>query len=83
MLSMAARGELAGQGPITEGEQGMLNKASSVLSDQNISPALARRAIDDAMRILYKNSGREFTTGAQTTKAKAKPVSGAVNWSDM
>jgi hypothetical protein len=60
MLNMAARGELKGQGPITEGEQGMLAKAASVLSNPNISPEMAREELDNAMKTIYQNAGMEF-----------------------
>jgi len=60
MLQLAGRGELKGQGPITEGEQAIVAKAATILSNPNISPAAAKKGLDDAMRILYRNAGKEF-----------------------
>ena len=60
MLKLGARGELKGQGPITEGEQKILGDAVTVLSNQNISPDLARSAIDRAMKALYRGAGKDF-----------------------
>lgn len=64
MLQLGARGELKGQGPITDSEQKILSNAVSVLGSANISPARAREALDDAMVILRRNAGQ----GASTIK---------------
>lgn len=71
MLKLGARGELKGQGPITEGEQSILGDAVTTLGNPDISPDMARRALDSAMEILYRNSGKEFE-GSQATKAAGK-----------
>lgn len=60
MLTLAARGELKGQGPITESEQGMLAKAATILSNENIPADLAKSELDSAMKILYQSAGQEF-----------------------
>lgn len=60
MLTLAARGELKGQGPITEGEQAMLSKAATILTNENIPPELAKSELDEAMKILYRGAGQEF-----------------------
>ena len=76
MLKMGARGELKGQGPISDSEQGMLAESISVLGNESISPEKARQALDDAMRIIYGSAGKEFSPdGGKKT--------GAVNWSDL
>lgn len=62
MLQLAGRGQLKGQGQITEGEQAIVAKAATILSNPNISPDAAQKALDDAMVILYRNAGLEFTT---------------------
>ena len=61
MLKLGARGELKGQGPITEGEQGILSQAVTTLGNPNISPEKAREDLDAAMGILFRNAGEEFT----------------------
>lgn len=60
MLKLGARGELKGQGPITEGEQKILGDAVTTLSNPNISPEKARTSIDRAMQTLYRAAGEEF-----------------------
>lgn len=57
MLQLGARGELKGQGPITENEQKILSKAATALDNPDISPTLAARYIDDAMEVLRRNAG--------------------------
>jgi hypothetical protein len=69
MLQLGSRGELKGQGPITDSEQKILSNAVTVLGSPNISPARAREALDEAMTILRRNAGQP---AAQTTA----PVSG-------
>jgi len=61
MLKLASRGELKGQGPITEGEQEILGKAATTLGSDRVSPDLARKALDGAMKVLYRNAGQEFS----------------------
>ncbi len=60
MLKLAARGELKGQGPITEGEQGILSDAVTALGNPNISPNLAKTYLEAAMKTLYRNAGKTF-----------------------
>lgn len=60
MLQLGARGELKGQGPITEGEQKILSNSVTTLGNPNISPQKAKQALDDAMRILSRNAGGQF-----------------------
>ena len=57
MLQLGARGELKGQGPITENEQAILSKAITILSEPDISPALAKQYFDNAMTVLGRNAG--------------------------
>lgn len=66
MLSLAARGELKGQGQISDSEQKILREAVSILENQNISPDLAKSAIDSAMNVLYRNAGKEFKGSRET-----------------
>lgn len=58
MLVLAGRGQLKGQGPITESEQGVIQKAISVLSSQDISPARAEMALNDAFKVLETSAGK-------------------------
>ena len=69
MLKLAARGELKGQGPITEGEQSILSEATTVLDNPEISPDMAKEALDSAMSILYRNAGKEFVPPKQDTQS--------------
>lgn len=62
MLQLGARGELKGQGPITESEQGILSKAITILAEPDISPKLASQYINQAMDILGRNAGKAPTT---------------------
>jgi len=74
MLQLGARGELKGQGPITESEQAILSKAITVLSEQDISPKLAAKYIDQAMKILGRNAGVQ-----SSNKPKANDIDDLVN----
>ena len=58
MLSLAARGQLKGQGTITDQEAKTLQEAVSVLSNQDISPARAEIALEDAFRVMEASAGR-------------------------
>lgn len=60
MLNLAARGELKGQGSITDQEAATVIKAATTLANPNISPELAREALDAAMDIIYRNAGKQF-----------------------
>lgn len=60
MLEIGARGELKGQGEITESEGNAVAAAATLLGNLDISPTLARASLDDAMEILYRNAGQEF-----------------------
>lgn len=64
MLALGARGELKGQGPITDSETVMLEKAITILKEPDISPKLAARYIKQGMDILGANAGRSID-GAQ------------------
>lgn len=57
MLKLGAAGELKGQGTITDAERKMLADAATQLGTENISPAKARQALDDAMKVLMRNAG--------------------------
>lgn len=66
MLQLGARGELKGQGNITEGEQGILSRASTALGNPDISPELAREELDAAMNVLRRNAGQKVQNGKYT-----------------
>lgn len=72
MLKLGARGELKGQGQITEGEQGILGQAITVLENPNISPELASKALDEARSVLYKNAGQQAPTAGGMTAEQAR-----------
>lgn len=58
MLKVGARGELKGQGTISDNETKMLADAVTVLGNSEISPTLAKAAIDDAMAVLRRTAGK-------------------------
>lgn len=75
MLKLGARGELKGQGPITEGEQAILGQAITVLENPNISPDLASQALDEARAVLYRSAGAEVPaapTGGLTPEQRQR-----------
>ena len=72
MLALGARGELKGQGQITDQEQQILNKSLATLESPNISPELARKALDEAMSTLYGNAGRDFESDYKFRSADKK-----------
>lgn len=57
LLTMAGRVDLKGQGSVTDGEVKTLQQAQTILSNPNVSPAAARRALSDAMTIFRRNAG--------------------------
>jgi hypothetical protein len=67
MLELGARGELKGQGTITDSEAKTLSRSATILSNPNISPAAARRALDDAMNILRRNAGVQTASSTGPT----------------
>lgn len=69
MLGLAARKELQGQGTITDSEATAVKEAATILGNPNISPEEARKALDSAMGIIYKNAGKQFTGDQPTTTA--------------
>lgn len=79
MLKLGARGELKGQGPITEGEQAILGQAITVLENPNISPNLASQALDEARAVLYRSAGAQMPSqrGATTAPAPTAPQGGS------
>lgn len=68
MLQLGARGELKGQGPITENEQAILSKAITILSEPDISPELAAQYINQAMEILGRNAGQTVETSSPPSR---------------
>lgn len=58
MLQLGARGELKGQGPITEGEQDILSRAATMLGNPSISPELAKTQVKRAVEILRTSAGK-------------------------
>lgn len=58
MLQLGARGELKGQGPITEGEQDILSRAATMLGNPSISPDLAKKQVKRAVEVLRTSAGK-------------------------
>ena len=57
MLKLGARGELKGQGPISDSETATLEQSVTTLSNPNISPEKARSALDLALGTLERSAG--------------------------
>ena len=87
MLQLAGRGQLKGQGTITDAEQATVANAATILSNPNISPDAAYKALDEAMGILYRNAGKEFAPSAQpvppAAPAQQLPPTNAQGWNLM
>jgi hypothetical protein len=60
MLQLAGRGQLKGQGTITDAEQAVVANAATVLGTPNIPPEAAKEALNEAMQILFRGAGKEF-----------------------
>jgi len=58
MLKLGASGELKGQGTITDPERQMIGEAATLLTNPDISPQLAKDALDRAMVVLRRNAGK-------------------------
>lgn len=63
LLQLAAAGKLKGQGTITDSERKTLTESATILSNLNISAGLARKALDDSIAILEKQSGADDKGG--------------------
>ncbi|MCP3999402.1 MAG: hypothetical protein GY727_00610 [Gammaproteobacteria bacterium] len=85
-LKLAAAGKMKGQGSVSDSERKTLNEAATVLSNPNISPERARKAMEDAVdAIIMTTSGGDKTprsTGGQSGRAKRKD-SNVVKWGDL
>jgi hypothetical protein len=78
MLQLAERGELKGQGPVTDSDATVISQAVSTLSNPNISPEKAKKALDAARERIYKGAGKGGSgEGAATTGINGPSVS---NW---
>lgn len=60
MLVKAGKGELKGQGPVTDADQTIIAQAATILNNQSIPAEEARKALDEAMNVLYRGAGKEF-----------------------
>lgn len=60
MLNLAARGQLAGQGAVSDTEAKAILESATTLANPNISPGEAKSALDSAMRQIYRNAGKTF-----------------------
>jgi len=61
MLNLAARGQLAGQGAISNTEADAILASATTLANPNISPDEAEAALESAMARIYGNAGQSFT----------------------
>lgn len=60
LLKLGARGELKGQGTVSDFEAKMIGDAVTVLQNQNISPEKAKEAAKQAVGILFQGAGSEL-----------------------
>jgi hypothetical protein len=72
ILKLGARGELKGQGPITDADQNLLGQSISILEDLEISPELAASEIQRAVEVMYRSAGKQ---GGGAGRAGAAAVS--------
>lgn len=78
MLNLAARGQLAGQGTVSDTEAKSILQAATTLASPNISPQEARVALDAAMNSIYKSAGQNFNP-EQTTQPAQPSIDDLVN----
>lgn len=78
MLNLAARGQLAGQGAVSDTEAKSILQAATTLASPNISPQEAKVALDAAMNSIYKNAGQNFSP-EQTTQPAQQSIDDLVN----
>lgn len=76
MLKLGARGELKGQGSVSDSESAMVADAATLLNNPNISPALAKEALDRAMNVLRRNAGKN-PDGSQIKPTSPQPAANA------
>lgn len=65
LLKLGARGELKGQGTISDFESKMLGDAATQLENNLISPQAAKRAYQQAIEVLYKSAGQQSVTSLE------------------
>ena len=78
MLNLAARGQLSGQGAVSDTEAKSILQAATTLANPNISPQEAKVALDSAMNSIYKNAGQNFNP-EQTTQPAQPSIDDLVN----
>lgn len=86
MLKLGARGQLKGQGAVSDSESKTLNESVSVLGNPDISPALAREALQRAKEAIYRSSGKGSQGGSgkgSSTPGINENTTKTVNWSDL
>lgn len=85
MLNLAARGQLQGQGAVSDTEAKAILQSATTLADPNISPVLARDALDSAMESIYRGAGKDFEggSGKGSMTPSITPKNNTVNWNDL
>lgn len=85
MLNLAARGQLQGQGAVSDTEAKAILQSATTLADPNISPTLAREALNSAMESIYRGAGKDFEggSGKGAMTPTTAPTNNTVNWNDL
>ena len=76
MLKLGARGQLKGQGAVSDSDAKTLSESTTVLGNPNISPKAAREALDRAMLTLRRSAGKaapeqQLNTGTEKATAES------------
>lgn len=78
MLVSAGKGELKGQGSVSDADQRVIERAKALLGNYSISPELAEQALDEAMEAIYNSAGKKWQSGKKDTEEKYYNVDGVL-----
>jgi len=73
-IVMARRGELKGQGAVSDSDQKMLENAATILKDPNISPELARQELKRVREIIQRSMSTSNQTATDLSGAPGTPA---------
>lgn len=76
MLKVGARGELKGQGAVSDSDAKTVSEAATILGNPNISPAAAKEASDRAIAALRRSAGKGKPLGGSGQGSSAPGITG-------
>ncbi len=82
LLQLAAAGKLKGQGQVSEGERQILREAASILTNETISPAQAKKELQRARKTFsdtLTRKGKEVPSSGKDTQSRKKLVNDLVS----